>query len=167
MLRQTGMIVAALAALVAFELPAAEADEQSIVIERAWTRAMPSGSDVGAGYVVIRNAGDVPDRLLSATSPQAQRTEIHETTMEDEVMRMRPVSEPLVIEPGETVEMRPGGLHIMFLDVAEPFAEGDEVAANLVFEHDGERTVTLEVEGRPAGAPHGEGDHDHGSHGDH
>jgi periplasmic copper chaperone A len=142
-----GLAIAFLAAAGA-GLTAEEAADGAIAVERAWARPMPAGSEVGAGYLMLRNTGETPDRLVAVTSERAERAEIHETTMVDDVMRMRPLGDGLEIAPGATVELAPGGLHIMFHGVAEPFAAGERFPARLVFQQGGERAVTFEVVGR-------------------
>ena len=65
--------------------------------------------------------------------------------MQDDVMVMRPVEDPLVIEAGAMLELQPGGLHLMFMQLEQPHVAGESLDVVLVFEHAGERTVTLEV----------------------
>ena len=169
----TGSLMALLIAGT-FAAVADSASEEAIAIEEAWARPMPTGRELGAGYVTLRNAGDIADRLVAASTPRAERTELHETTVIDDVMRMRPLDGGIEIEPGGSIEMAPGGLHIMFLGVAEPFSAGERIELRLEFEQAGERTVVLEVRARPNGDSHhgnthGDADHGHahGEEGDH
>jgi copper(I)-binding protein len=113
-----------------------------LAVIEPWSRATPGGAKVGAGYFVIENRGNVPDRLTSGTVERAGRVEIHEMSMADNVMRMRPVEQGLVIPPGGRVELKPGGFHAMFVDLKGPLKEGERVKGTLAFERAG--TVAVE-----------------------
>lgn len=117
-----------------------------------FARAMLPNAPSGGGYVTLRNTGETADRLVSVSSPAAGTVEIHEMEMEGDVMRMRALPQGIAIEPGQTVELAPGGLHLMFLDVAAPFKEGDTVPVTLTFETAGPVETTLSV-----GAPNAAG----------
>ena len=126
----------------------------TLTITQPWSRATPGGAKVAAGYVRIANKGREPDRLIGATSPLAGRIEIHETSEEGGVARMRPVDKGGVeIKPGATVEFKPGGYHLMLLDLKEPLKEGQTVKGTLVFEKDG--AVPVEYAVRALGAQTG------------
>lgn len=123
---------------------------------------MAPGGGSGVGYLSIRNDGEAGERLIAVEADRAGRVELHRTTVENGVMRMRPATGGTEIPPGETVELEPGGLHIMFLDVAEPFAAGEHIEAVLQFEAAGEVEVRFVVgDGAPVGEEH---DHDHDHH---
>lgn len=126
----------------------------ALVIEGPWSRATPAGAKVAAGYLRVRNTGTEPDRLVGASLPLAGRTEVHEMATVDGTMRMRPV-EGLSIPPGGSVELKPGGLHLMFMDLSAGLKEGDDVRGTLVFERAGTVTVTFAVGGMGAGGPGG------------
>jgi copper(I)-binding protein len=72
----------------------------------------------------ITNTGKVPDRLVGGTLDHARRFEVHEMTMVDNVMRMRPLSVGLEVRPGETVELKPGSYHIMGVDLDGGYKKG-------------------------------------------
>jgi periplasmic copper chaperone A len=135
-----------------------------IELSGAWARAMLPGQPAGGGYITITNRGTQADRLLSASSPRAGRVEIHAMEIVDDVMTMRPVGDGLAIEPGETVTLAPGGLHVMFMDVRGPFAEGESVSVTLEFEKAGPAEVSFDVRGREA-APAAAGHDGHAGHG--
>ena len=121
-------------------------------IESAWARATPPGAKIGAGYLIVRNRGDAPDRLVSASSPAAARVETHVTQRDGEIMRMREVKGYEIPANGR-FELKPGGPHLMFVDVKKPFAEGDVVPVTLRFEKAGEKKVEFRVgRGAPGGA---------------
>lgn len=123
----------------------------ALQIDHPWSRATPGGASVAAGYLVVKNTGTTPDRLISATAPFAGRVEIHEMGMKDGVMVMRPVPDGLTIPPGGSVELKPGGFHIMFQDLKTPLKEGTFVDGTLTFEKAGTVPVQFKVEG--LGAP--------------
>lgn len=115
-----------------------------ITVNDAWARppAMPGGN--AAAYFTLRNDGDTADRLIAAASALGT-TEIHESSMaEDGTMSMRPV-DGVDVPAGESVAFEPGGLHIMFIGVAEPPAVGDTVSLTLTFENAGEMTIDVPV----------------------
>ena len=110
-----------------------------------WSRATPRGSTVGAGYMAIRNGGTAQDRLIGGSSDVAAKLEIHETTITDGVAKMRPVSGGLLIKPGETVQLKPGALHVMFVGLKNPLNPGDHINATLIFEKAGAVNIDFDV----------------------
>ena len=130
------------------------ARENAIVVEQAWTRATPPGAPVAGGYITLRNRAEHPDRLLSATSPDAKTVEIHSMSMDNGVMRMRRIDDGLAIASKGTLELKPGGYHLMFIGPKHPFAEGRSITAILRFERAGTRTVRFEVRAIGSAAPH-------------
>ena len=131
----------------------------SLVIEAPWSRATPGGAKVGGGYMRIVNRGSEPDRLIGGTAAVAARVEVHESSTVNGVARMRPVEGGLVIRPGETVELKPGGLHAMLADLARPLKEGEVIKGTLVFEKAG--TVAIEYRVGGIGAQSAGGGHHH------
>jgi periplasmic copper chaperone A len=132
----------------------------SLKIEAPWSRATPGGAKVAGGYVKITNSGKETDRLIGGSLPRAGRVEIHEMAVTDGVMRMRPLPEGLEIKPGETVELKPGGLHLMFMDLSAAMKDGETVKGTLVFEKAGTVDVTFRVAPVGSQAPAG-GGHSH------
>ena len=110
-------------------------------------KAMLPGQPVGGGYLVDRQQGRGADRLIAVTSPSAGKVEIHVMEMVNDVMTMRPVEGGLEIPAGATVELKPGGTHLMFMAVTEPFKEGGEVPVTLEFEKAGKVDLKLPVTG--------------------
>jgi copper(I)-binding protein len=125
----------------------------ALQIEAPWLRATPGGAKVAAGYLRIINTGSEPDRLLSASMPLAGRGDVHEMSMQGGVMRMRPLAQGLIIEPGKSVELKPGGYHLMFLDMKGALKQGDNVPVTLTFEKAGSATVTFPVGAIGGAAP--------------
>ncbi|MFG1299727.1 copper chaperone PCu(A)C [Xanthobacter sp. V3C-3] len=119
----------------------------SIEIDHPWSRATPGGATVAAGYLVLKNTGAAADRLVSATAPFAGRVEIHEMAIKDGVMTMRPLPAGVEIPAGASVALKPGGYHIMFLDLKSPLKEGTKVDGTLTFEKAGAVPVQFQVEG--------------------
>jgi copper(I)-binding protein len=124
-----------------------------LVITQAWSRATPGGAQVAGGYLTIENRGTLPDRLISASTDAAKKVEIHEIATNDGVMTMRPLDGGLIIEPGKTVPFGPGGRHLMFIGLATPLREGEQVPVALAFESAGKVTVPFAVQGIGARAP--------------
>ena len=116
-----------------------------LIVTTPWTRATPGGAKIAGGYLKITNTGKSADRLVSAVSAGADRVEIHEMSMTDGVMKMRPLADGLTIKPGETVELKPGGLHMMFMDIKQPLKQGDKLRATLTFEKAGKLDVNFGV----------------------
>jgi copper(I)-binding protein len=120
-------------------------------IEKPWARATPPGAAVGGGYLVIRNKGAAADRLVGVSSPASARVEIHEMAMEKDVMRMREVK-GVDVPAKKSVELKPGGYHLMLIELKAPLKPGDKVPVTLRFEKAGEVKAELAVEamGGPA-----------------
>lgn len=139
----------------------------ALSIEQPWARATPPAAKVGGGYLVITNTGETDDRLVSASADYAARVEIHEMSMVNDVMRMRPLKDGLTLPAGATVALQPGGFHIMLMGLKEPLVEGERRPLTLVFETAGAVTVDLTVESMRAREPGNAGSAamDHGARG--
>ena len=123
-------------------------------IEHAWMLPTPSRAPTAAGYLTVTNTGDRPDRLLGASSPSAVRVELHQTTMKDNIMRMRPVAGGVAIAPGQTVAIEPAGYHLMLVGPKRPFVLGQSIPATLRFERSGSVPIAFTVRaGPPAASP--------------
>lgn len=139
---------------------AAFAQGGGLKIDNPWARATAPGAAVGGGYLTVHNTGAAADRLVGASSPAAERMELHEMSMEKDVMRMREVK-ALEVPAGGRLELKPGGYHLMFMQLKAPLKEGGKVPVTLRFEKAGELKVELSVQSMGAGAGgHGSG---HGS----
>jgi len=124
-----------------------------LTIARPSSRPTPPGAKVGVGYLTIRNDGTEPDRLLGGSAAVAGRFEIHSSSVEDGVARMRRVEDGIVIEPGATVELVSRGTHAMLLDLKEPIVRGQSFDGTLVFERAGTVPVRFAVDGFGGAAP--------------
>ncbi|MDP4023043.1 copper chaperone PCu(A)C [Methylobacterium sp. NEAU 140] len=140
--------------------PAHDYAAGALKIGHPWSRATPAGAKVAGGYLTITNTGREPDRLTAAALDGASRGEIHSMTMEGNVMKMAPVTGGLEIKPGETVTLKPGGYHLMFLDLKAPLKKGEPAKGTVTFERAGTVPVEFTVEGIGAQAPAGAG-HQH------
>ena len=120
-----------------------------LTIEAPWARASAGAARTGAAYLRIVNAGAEADRLLGASSPVAQRVELHTHRMRDGVMRMRRIA--AVSVPGnEAAELKPGGDHVMLMELTGPLKQGGTFPLTLRFETAG--TITVPVAVRPISA---------------
>ncbi len=134
---------------------AQEVKAGDIVITQAWSRATPGGAKIGGGYLTIENKGSAPDRLIHCSGDVAAKIEVHEMSMKNGVMTMRPLDNGLTIEPGKTVKLAPGGFHLMLFDLKSPLKQGDKVPVTLEFEKAGKVTISLDVQGLGAQGPAG------------
>jgi uncharacterized protein YcnI/copper(I)-binding protein len=126
---------------------AASVTKGDLVIAQPWSRATPGGARVAGGYLTVTNRGAQPDRLVSGSADFAERVEIHEMATANGVMTMRNLANGLAIAPGQTVELKPGGYHVMFMGLRRPLAEGQTVKVTLTFE----RAGTVELDFRVGG----------------
>lgn len=111
--------------------------------DKAWTRPATTGGTIGA-FVSITNAGKQADALIEANSPVARFGEIHETVKINDVMKMQRTMR-IEIPAGQTVELKPGGYHIMLITLMSDVKAGEKIPMNLVFERAGKITITAEV----------------------
>ena len=126
----------------------------ALKIDHPWSRATPGGAKVAGGFMKITNTGTETDRLVGGSAEIAKAFEVHEMKMEGNVMKMRALEKGLEIKPGETVELKPGGYHVMFIDIRSPFKEGEQIKGQLVFEKAGKVDVDFKIEGRGASGGH-------------
>jgi len=143
-----------LAAVVLLGLPGcgSEGAPPEIQVLDAWARprAVEMGAEgvvpgsTSAVYLEIRNAGPKPDRLLGGETPAATSVEVHESLLEGDVMRMRRV-EGVDLPGGAAVALRPGGLHIMLLDLRQALQEGDTLSLTLNFQRSGPLSLRVPV----------------------
>jgi periplasmic copper chaperone A len=124
-----------------------------IRIDHPWSIATPNGAKVGAGYMKITNEGTQPDRLIAITSPVAGKVAVHASVREGDVVKMRALDQGLEIKPGETVELKPEGAHVMFEGLRAPLLEAGRVQATLVFEKAGSIDVDFATEPLGTKAP--------------
>lgn len=127
----------------------------TLQIDHPWTRVTPKGAAVAGGYVKIQNKGSTADRLIGASGEVSGRTELHEMTMEGNVMRMRALANGIEIPAGGSIELKPGGLHIMFMELKAPLEQGKHFKGTLLFEKAGTVQVDFAVEAMDSVGGHG------------
>lgn len=115
-----------------------------IVVEEGWVRVVPPVSKMSAAFMVIRNEGDESDYLVGARSEVAKVVEIHRTFMEDGVMKMRKL-ERVPVPAGGSVELKPGGIHVMLIGLKKTLKSGQTVEITLIFKKSGEVSIEVPV----------------------
>jgi len=122
----------------------------SLQIDNAYTRATAPGQQVAGGFMKIENKG-AADQLISASSPAAGEVQLHEMAMEGNVMKMRQLKD-IPVPAGGAVELKPGGLHLMLMNIKTPLAAGETIPVKLKFAKAGEVEVKFPVNAMGAGA---------------
>jgi copper(I)-binding protein len=121
---------------------------EAITVSDPWVRASPSMARAGAAYMVLANHTNQDDRLLSAVCDAAATVELHESREEGGMMSMMPVQAITVPANGQA-ELKPGGLHIMLIDLNRELVEGESVTLTLNFERAGAVTVSAPIRAEP------------------
>jgi periplasmic copper chaperone A len=133
---------------------AAEADK-SVKVENAWVRAPVAGQKIAGAYLELTSARDAA--MVAVSSPAAASVEMHSSSVEGGVMRMRAVPR-IELKAGQTVKLAPGGLHLMLIDLKKPLKPGEKVPLTLSVQPSGAAAPTaieLEAEVRAiGGTPH-------------
>jgi copper(I)-binding protein len=129
--------------------PAHQYELGTLTIGHPWSRPTAPGMPMGVAYLSITNHGNAADVLLGASTPVAASVQMHQTTIAEGMARMRPLTE-IVIAPGTTVRIEPGGIHLMLVDLKAPLELGKSVPLDLQFRAAGKITVQLSVEARDA-----------------
>ena len=141
-----------------------------LVIDHPVSRATLANAPVGGGYMTIRNMGNEADTLLGGASAVADKVEVHEMSMDGDVMKMRELSKGLEIPAGGEVKLMPGGFHIMFMGLNQQLIEGEEFSSTLTFEKAGTVEVNFSIENLHKIREHlnanSEMNMDHSGHGD-
>src|SRR6202142_4492946 len=143
--RSPALAILVFAAICAGPAFAQQVKAGDLVLDHAWARATPGGAKVGGGYLTIDNKGTAPDKLIGGSSPAAGKIEVHEMSVNNGVMIMRPVTGGLSIPPGQSLTLAPGGYHLMLMGLTAPLKKGDKVPVTLNFEKAGKVDVTLDV----------------------
>ncbi len=124
-------------------MPAAQA-EPRISVKEAWARPT-AATGPGVVYLTLTNEGGTDDRLIGAETEVAQTVELHETTMQGDRMKMRPLPKGVVIPAGRRVELKPGGYHLMLIGLRHALKVGDHFSLVLRFEQSDPLTVEVVV----------------------
>ena len=131
-------------------------------IEHPWARTTPKGAKVGGGFMRITNNGKEADRLIGGSAEIATTFEVHEMRMDGNVMKMRALDKGLEIKPGQTIELKPGSYHVMFIGLKNPLNTGERVKGYLEFQKAGKVDVEFKIEDRgSAGAHNAKTGHQH------
>ncbi len=138
----TNIVCALLFACIAHSATAQQYKIGDIEILHPWTRETAIGIKVGSGYLYIINHGNIPDRLISVSTKGVQTTEIHSMAVVNDIMKMEKMHHGIEIPGNGEVTLKPGGDHIMFMGLSQPFKRGDKISAKLTFEKAG----TIDVE---------------------
>jgi copper(I)-binding protein len=147
------VLIAAMLGLLALPAHAADVMVGKLKISAPWARATPKGAQVGGGYLTVTNTGSTSDRLVGGSTAVAKDVQVHKMTMANGVMKMRPVAGGLEIKPGQTVTLKPGGYHIMFVGLHRQLKQGEHFKVTLAFAKAGKVAVDFMTEG--LGAMHG------------
>lgn len=137
----------------------------AVRVDQPWARATAPQQRVGGGYMTLTSPAG--DRLVGATSPVAGRVEIHEMSMDGNIMRMRELPDGLPLPAGQAVALAPGGYHIMLMDLKQPLVAGQSVPLQLRFGNAPPQDVQLRVAPVGARGPDGAAAGGHAGHGAH
>ncbi len=151
---RTTLIVAAL-------LSAAAVSHAQTTVTEPWVRSTVAGQKATGAFLQIASAGG--GKLVSVSSPVAGLVEIHEMSMDGNVMKMRALPNGLELPAGKPVALKPGGFHVMLLELKQPLKAGDIVPLSLVVEGSDKKRETVDVKATvrgPQTAPAG-GEHKH------
>jgi copper(I)-binding protein len=132
------------AALAGAQLYAGSPSQDAIAVRHPWARATPRGAKTGAVYMILMNNAAKADRLVSATTPLADKVRFHSTSEENGVSRMREMPS-VAIPPEGKVTFSPGGMHIMVVGLKQPLREGETFSLTLTFEKAGKKDVTIPI----------------------
>jgi copper(I)-binding protein len=140
--------------------------QTTVKVEDAWVRGTVAQQQATGAFMRLTASQNA--RLVEASSPVAGVTEVHEMAMDNDVMRMRQI-QGLPLAAGQTVELKPGGFHVMLMDLKQTLQAGQNVPITLVFEDANQNRFTQQIQApvRALGAGHGHGGHGHGHGQDH
>lgn len=151
--------VASIAAMSSWVALAHDFSAGDIRIGHPWSRVAPAAAPVIGGYLTLTNAGSKADTLVGGSTPLAERIEIHQMSIEGGVARMRPLPDGLEVPAGSSVDLAPGGTHLMLIKPSRPFAEGDRIEATLEFARAGSVRVEFVVQRNASEKPDQADDH--------
>ena len=143
-MKRVGWLVLISVVVLAACAPAASGPKVSV--EGVWGRPSPKIATAGAFYMIFKNTGNAADTLTAATSTACGTVEMHETVDKGGMMEMVPiVGQKIAVPAGGTVELKPGGTHIMCIDKKADFAAGSKIPLTLTFEKSGEMKFDAEI----------------------
>lgn len=116
----------------------------NITVEHPWSRATAAVAKSGGAFMMLKNSGTTTDRLISVASPIAKMTHLHQTIMENDVMKMRPVK-AIEVPAGGMAELKPGSFHVMFMGLKQQLVEGEMFPLTLTFENAGSVEIMVYI----------------------
>jgi len=118
----------------------------TLEISRPWARTAATKQSMGGGFFTVENKGNEADRLVAASTPVAEKVEIHAIKIVGPGMKMRPVDNGLAVPPRATITLKPRGYHLLMKGLKAPLVVGTKVSCVLTFEKAGTRTVEMDVQ---------------------
>lgn len=140
-----------LAASLVFSTGVLAAAADNVSVADPYVRLAPPNAPATGAFMVIRNNGDKDVKVVKADNPASRATELHNHINDGGVMKMRPVAAIEIKPKGEAV-LKPGGLHVMLIDLKAPMKEGDVVPITLGFDDGSSKQVDAKVV-KPVAAP--------------
>ncbi len=137
------------------------AQSSSLQIHEPMARAAPLAGGTGAVYFTLHNNSDTTVKFMGADSPAANAVELHTTENDNGIMRMRQIVDGVEIAAGGMIELTPGAMHLMLVNLAAPLAEGETIQVTLHFEDTDDLTIDVPVVSLDALPAEGEMTHDH------
>jgi hypothetical protein len=146
--------IAAIAVLAAAGLAVTPAASAQVAVTDAWVRGTVTGQKATGAFMQLKSPADAA--LVAVSSPVAKIVEIHEMKMEGGMMKMNAVDR-LALPAGKAIDLKPGGYHVMLMDLVKPLKDGDTVPLQLTFEDKAGKKQTVEVKAvvRPLAASGG------------
>ncbi|WP_019894047.1 copper chaperone PCu(A)C [Hydrogenovibrio halophilus] len=144
-------------------LPAMASDADQITVQDPYVREVPPGAMATGSFMQFHNQSDQAISLVKAESDTANRVELHTHTHDNGVMKMREI-EQIEIPANGTTELKPGGLHIMLIDLPRILQAGEDVTLTLQFADGSEKTITAPVQSLRGGQSGQQGNMDHSMH---
>lgn len=135
----------------------------AITINDPYVRLVPPGQPATGAFFVLKNGDDKDHRLIKADSSAAKTTELHIHINEGGMMKMRPVKD-IELRAKKDVDFKPGGLHVMLIDLKKPLKEGDSVPITLTFDDNSSKEINATVRKIQAEMPMGKGEMMHHHH---
>lgn len=142
----------AMAAAMLIIFSASGGNAGDITVDDPFARASVGAVKVGAVFMTLKNSGPAADALVAVESPVAARAELHTHIEEGDIIRMRPV-EAIDVPPGGAVSLRPGGQHVMLIDLRQPLKQGETFPLTLTLAKAGKMTIEVPVKSPAEMAP--------------
>ena len=156
-MRNKKFLMTAAACSVVAALLAGCSQSGALTVDEGWVRAVPPGKTVTAGFAVLNNHTAIDCTIEAVSSPQAERVELHSTSVEEGVMRMRPMQSP-AIAAGDALLLAPGGNHLMLFGLGEHASHLESIEIALATSCG---VVQAELPVRRTAPSSGGGDHSH------